>query len=166
MSIEMDSPHRYVVGFLFSEDYKKLALIRKTHPEWQAGLLNGPGGKVEPLEHASKAMEREFLEETGVLKPDCSWELFCTISGNDGKYHGSVGHKNGEAFTVYFFYATGRVYELESKTEEKVEIIDVCDLVLEKTVSGLQWLIPMALCMNLTPCETYHITESYAESCR
>ena len=49
----------------------------------------------------------------------------------------------------------------ENKTEEKIEIIGVCDLVLERTVSNLQWLIPMALSMNLSPCETYQITESY-----
>jgi 8-oxo-dGTP pyrophosphatase MutT (NUDIX family) len=161
MSIKMDSPHRYVVGFLFSEDRKKLALIRKTHPEWQAGLLNGPDGKVEPQEHVTRAMEREFLEETGYLKPDCSWELFCVLSGNNIHYKGEPGHEVGDDFEVYFFYATGDVRQLESKTEEKIEVIDVCDLGLERTVSNLHWLIPMALSMNLSPCEIYRIAESY-----
>jgi 8-oxo-dGTP pyrophosphatase MutT (NUDIX family) len=163
----MVSPHRYVVGFLFSEDYKKLALIRKTHPTWQAGLLNGPGGKVEPLEHVRRAMEREFLEETGFLKPDCSWELFCTLSGNNIHYKGEPGSETGDGFEVYFFYATGELQKLESKTEEKLEIIDVCDIGLERTVSNLRWLIPMALSMSLSSCEVYNISESYtAESCQ
>ncbi len=37
---------RWVVGFLFNTK-GEIALISKTHPEWQAGKLNGVGGAVE-----------------------------------------------------------------------------------------------------------------------
>ena len=37
----------YVCGFLFSPDRKKVLLIRKRRPAWQAGKLNGVGGKVD-----------------------------------------------------------------------------------------------------------------------
>ena len=38
---------KYVLGFIFNKDKTKIALIRKDRPEWQKGLLNAVGGKVE-----------------------------------------------------------------------------------------------------------------------
>ena len=55
----------YVVGFMFSEE------ILKNKPDWQAGRLNGVGGKVEPNEYPDQAMVREFEEETGVRTSLC-----------------------------------------------------------------------------------------------
>ncbi len=40
----------YVLGFAFDEDYEWVALIKKNRPQWQAGKLNGVGGKIEPNE--------------------------------------------------------------------------------------------------------------------
>lgn len=37
----------YVCGFMCSYDLTRFLLIRKTHPEWQKGKLNGIGGKIE-----------------------------------------------------------------------------------------------------------------------
>lgn len=37
---------KYVLGFMFSADKKHVLLILKNHPEWQAGSLNGVGGKI------------------------------------------------------------------------------------------------------------------------
>ncbi len=157
----MSNVKSYVVGFLFSEDRRKLALIRKTHPQWQAGLLNGIGGKVEENENVYGAMAREFEEEAGVKRHQCSWELFCTISGDDGKYPGSAGSISGDPFIVYFFYAVGDVSKLKSMTDEKVTVIYVDTMYKEDVVSNLKWLIPMALSMNQTPTESYNIRESY-----
>jgi 8-oxo-dGTP diphosphatase len=149
----------YVVGFLFSEDRKQVALIRKTHPDWQAGKLNGPGGKVEPNENQFQCMHREFLEETG--GDVRNWSLFAWIDGTNGNYAGEPGSSSNEPFTVYFFRSFGDLSGLESKTEEKLEIIDVSDLTLERTVSNCQWLIPMALTMHLTPVQAYGVNERY-----
>ncbi len=57
----------YVLGFMFSPDEKKVLLIWKNRPSWQAGKLNGIGGKVNPGETPLEAMEREFIEETGFV---------------------------------------------------------------------------------------------------
>ena len=57
----------YVVGFLFSDDRKKVVLIEKTHPGWQKGKWNGIGGHIEEGELPKDAMQREFNEEAGVL---------------------------------------------------------------------------------------------------
>lgn len=59
------SQTKYVVGFMFSEDSSKVALIRKNRPEWQKGLLNGIGGHCESSDKNNQdTMIREFEEET------------------------------------------------------------------------------------------------------
>lgn len=57
----------YVLGFMFNEDESKVLLIMKNRPAWQAGKLNGVGGKIEAGETPIQAMEREFAEETGFV---------------------------------------------------------------------------------------------------
>ncbi|PIE78988.1 MAG: hypothetical protein CSA15_05000, partial [Candidatus Delongbacteria bacterium] len=56
----------YVNGFMYSEDEKKIVLIKKNTPEWQRGLFNGIGGSIEAGESPEEAIVREFEEETGV----------------------------------------------------------------------------------------------------
>jgi 8-oxo-dGTP diphosphatase len=69
----------FVVGFLFSRCEQRVVLIEKNRPEWQAGLLNGPGGKIEPGETTLEAIRREFREEAGLDIP--GWEHFCERRG-------------------------------------------------------------------------------------
>ncbi len=156
---------RYVVGFLFSEDRNKVVLIRKTHPEWQAGKLNGPGGKVEESDETPRmAMSREFNEEVGVKIPWFSWSLFCSIQGTNGHYAGEPGHQEDEKFQVDFFYCFGdnlSNLNIETDREEKIEIIEVSDLSNQLTVSNCQWLVPMALTMADTPVSNYLVSERY-----
>jgi len=55
----------YVVGFAIDE-HQRVLLIRKKRPDYQAGKLNGVGGKIEWGETPTGAMRREFLEETTI----------------------------------------------------------------------------------------------------
>jgi len=55
----------YVLGFAFDNE-RRVALIKKKRPEWQAGRWNGIGGSIELHETAYEAMIREFYEETGL----------------------------------------------------------------------------------------------------
>lgn len=75
----------YCLGFLFSAapEYSRVVLIRKTKPDWQAGKLNGVGGKVEKGETALEAMRREFLEECGVKKEN--WIPFALLDYPDAR---------------------------------------------------------------------------------
>lgn len=79
----------YVAGLLFTPDRKWVALVRKNKPAWQVGLWNAIGGKIEPGEHPQQAMDREFLEEAGVIGID--WQPTAVLTGDD--------------FVVHFFHA-------------------------------------------------------------
>ncbi len=122
----------YVNGFMYSEDEKKIVLIKKNTPEWQRGLFNGIGGSIEAGESPEEAIVREFEEETGVKTDEDEWKLFAIIS-KESKYK------------VYFFVAfTDKV--LTAKTIEKEEVI-ICDMdnLPNKMIPNLNWLIPMSL---------------------
>ncbi len=73
----------YSVGFLFSNDLSKVALIRKIKPAWQKGKLNGVGGHVEDNENFRMCMQREFFEEAGILTVEDSWKLIAELNGPD-----------------------------------------------------------------------------------
>lgn len=128
----------YVCGFCFDPAGKQIVLIKKNRPEWQKGLLNGVGGKVEEGEQHREAIQREFLEETGVKIEN--WELFCVYQGKD--------------YVVHFFKTFSLEYDkIESKTDEHVSVYeidflnssDVLRWTKNKTIDNLKWLIPLAL---------------------
>ncbi|MCL6417664.1 NUDIX domain-containing protein [Aestuariirhabdus sp. Z084] len=89
---------QYVTGFLFSQDSRQVVLINKINPEWQRGLFNGVGGKIEAGEESAAAMVREFAEETGVIIPETEWIRYAHIH-RPGHYdldlyfaHSDLGH--------------------------------------------------------------------------
>lgn len=124
------APVPYVLGFLFSDDGTHVVLIRKNKPQWQAGLLNGVGGKVEVGETPHDAMIREFGEETGVVTR--AWIPFCKMSG--------------DWFSVDCFKAfdTEALVKAKTKTSEKVEVLPCGELGERDCVSNLHWLIGLA----------------------
>jgi 8-oxo-dGTP pyrophosphatase MutT (NUDIX family) len=121
----------FVDGFMFDPLLSRVVLIRKIRPEWQAGLLNAVGGKVEPNETAPDAMAREFREETGVT--DLQWRQFLDLKlkRDDGN--------------LYCFYAIGNVDKASTRIDEEVGVYNVHD-VMDRcdTLPNLRWLIQMA----------------------
>jgi 8-oxo-dGTP diphosphatase len=121
---------QYVCGFLFSRDREQVVLIRKNRPAWQAGKLNGVGGKVEAGETLHQAMSREFREEaTMILAPE-AWQHVITLTGKDWQGH--------------FFRAFGDVDRVQAATDEPLEIHPTCQLP-QDTIPNLQWTIPLLL---------------------
>lgn len=131
----MASVQEYVCGFLFDPERTRVLLIRKRRPAWQAGKLNGVGGKIEPGETAIDAMRREFTEETGLRVSD--WQHVVTLRGADdfGSGHGWAGH---------FFRAFGDLGSALSVTDEQLEIHPAQPLP-EDTIPNLLWIIPLLL---------------------
>jgi 8-oxo-dGTP diphosphatase len=125
----------YVCGFLFSPDRSRVLLIRKNRPAWQAGKLNGVGGKIEAGETPIHAMIREFREEAQLRIE--SWQEVIVLSGHEdaGKTSDWQGH---------FFRAFGPIDEAVAATDEALEIHPVNPLPRD-TIPNLQWIIPMLL---------------------
>lgn len=135
----------YVCGFLFDEkDNKKVVLIRKNRPDWQKGLLNGVGGKVEPNETIPEAMSREFEEETGVKIPAEKWIRFCNLEGRKNEYN------ENDTWTVWFYYTIGDISEVKTMTDEQVLIYHLSLLEPDyNCVPNLSWIIPLAQAKNI-----------------
>lgn len=156
----------YVLGFLFKypagHPNNEVVLIKKNKPEWQAGLLNGVGGKVEDsdinvtIEHGVNslvnlhlplkiAIKREFKEETGVESQD--WLEF--------------GRIEGKGYNVYLFKNFNEEYfnAAQSMEEEKIEKWPLNDLPGQKYVSNLLWLIHAALDSNQN--KPFYLTANY-----
>lgn len=122
---------RYVCGFLFVDD--QVALIEKIKPDWQKGLLNGIGGKIEHGETSIQAMVREFQEEAALQTSPEDWTHFCTLK-ND-----IVG------YNIEFFFARSHTKEgIRPLTQEKVQWCDSYGLP-DTVIHNLRWLIPLAL---------------------
>lgn len=133
--LKKDQENKYVVGFAFNDAKDELLLIRKKRPKWQAGLLNGIGGKIKEGESRKDAMKREFLEETGIFTWKFEWEEFFTLSDEEGEIHFFTESLADQAF-----------YRFESTTDETVVKVPIKNFEGRKdTVPNLTWLVPMAL---------------------
>lgn len=121
---------RYVAGFLFSEDFERVALIKKNRPDWQKGKLNGIGGHIEEPESPIEAMTREFLEETGAT--ELEWIKFALLYEVD-------------VFDLHFFCGVGDLTKVKTKTDEEIEIIRVDELKEYDTIENLSWLVDLAI---------------------
>lgn len=134
---------------MFSPNRRSVALIEKKYPAWQAGRLNGIGGKFESGETTYDAIAREFWEEAGVETNADDWEKFVILEGPD--------------FVVHFFRAFSRkVYDISSMTAEVVGVHEVDPLPYFVT-PNLRWLIPLALHENLVL--PVHVQETTDEAC-
>jgi 8-oxo-dGTP diphosphatase len=121
----------YVLGFMFSLDRERVALIRKNKPDWQKGKLNGIGGKVELNESKYVAMTREFAEECGYHGTAGSWLYYCRMEGKD--------------WAVHCFASYGEPEKCRTMESEPVEVVSVRELDLYPTVENLTWLIRLAV---------------------
>ena len=123
-----------VVGLCFDNDGKRVALIKKTKPDWMRGKLNGIGGKVEPWEKVDDAMAREFEEETGVHTIPPWWQRFAYgVNEYGGVYY-------------YRLFNSQLLEGVRTTTEEEVGIYPVNILSQsDALLKSLTWQIPLAL---------------------
>lgn len=124
----------YCVGFLFSQQLDRVLLIEKRKPAWQAGRLNGIGGKVEPGEEPLIAMAREFAEETGCAYMPEIWQHYCRL-----------GYPDGDV-VVEFFRAFHTAVLLDARSIEAEQLQRAVPWLLPvHVIPNLRWLIPLAL---------------------
>lgn len=120
---------KYVLGFAFNPSGAAV-LIRKDHPPWQAGKLNGVGGKVNPDEEPIDAMVREFREEAGVATGTQDWWFFARMVGHDWDC---------------YCYAAVDIAGAKTMTAEPIELHAASMIPLRQDlVENLKWLVPLA----------------------
>lgn len=95
----------YVLGFVFDSTCEHVWLIKKNRPAWQAGFLNGIGGKVEQYESLYQAMRRECMEEAG-------------LETSHWIYLGDITFPDAEI--AVFYTVVKEDIELESREDEQV----------------------------------------------
>lgn len=132
----------YVLGFAFDINNQNVLLIKKNRPEWQAGLLNGVGGKVEGDESSLEALVREFKEETDIDTIQSDWQLVTTMTESG-------------VFSVKVYKTTIKdIYEYKSITDEKVWVYPLKAILklssVYPQVSNLKWLLHMCFDADLT----------------
>ena len=119
----------YVLGFMFSEDYKDVVLILKNRPEDQVGKWNGVGGKVELMESPYEAMVREFEEEAGLHF--------------EGWYYFAILYSKHETIVCYHA-STDEILKVYSAEDQTVAVIPI-DQLPNSIMLNAKWLIPMAI---------------------
>lgn len=137
----------YVCGFLFSADRERVLLIRKRRPVWQAGRLNGVGGKVEPGETPGEAMEREFWEEAGMR--GIEWQECVMLEG-------SPTEADPAGWRGHFFRGIGDVDSAKATTDEELEIHAVQALPAA-VIPNLKWMIPLMLDDEVSHSRMYRV---------
>lgn len=105
--------------------------MEKMRPNWQKNHLNGIGGKIEKEESPHQAMERECMEETGVV---LEWHCKGVMRGING---------DGKEFECHIFYAySDTIYEYKQIEDEPLGIYLTSDLKEKKLIRNLSYLIP------------------------
>jgi 8-oxo-dGTP diphosphatase len=131
----------YVCGFLFSPDKSRVLLIRKRRPTWQAGLLNGVGGKIEPSDPCPlHAMTREFREEASLTITD--WQHCLTLTA--------------PTWAGHFFRSFAPLDAAHPLTDELLETHPTSRLPKD-TIPNLHWIIPLLLDDDPLTHRTYSI---------
>jgi 8-oxo-dGTP diphosphatase len=122
----MGKYYKAVIGFLFDGSGNVL-LIKKNHPAWQNGRLNGIGGKIEKGETPLQAMVREFKEEAGAAVT--SWRQFCVMTG--------------DSYRLYLFTSKEKTH-INPGTDEGEIAWYPCDKLPDNLLPNMRFLIPMA----------------------
>ena len=123
---------KYSVCFIFTPDFEKVLLIHKLKPEWQKGLINGIGGKLEENETMLTCSSREVKEETDLIIEEEQWVYIANLTSN--------------IFFTEVFAATyhGDISDAKTMETEQIEWFATKHLP-ENMMNNLYWLIPLAI---------------------
>ena len=129
-----------VLGFMFTPDLKKVALCLKDKPLWQAGKMNGVGGKLEKNETRARCMEREAFEETGVMIPADKWSSLGVICSQENT-------EKPNDVDVVWIYAVAAEEVQNVKPQDGEPPVSLCNPrdLPKNILPNLRWMIPGVL---------------------
>jgi 8-oxo-dGTP pyrophosphatase MutT (NUDIX family) len=133
---------RYSAVIVFDASLKRVVLIHKQKPDWQAGKANVPGGKVDEGDYAQWYIQspgfnwntlptsfvldahracaaRELREETGLDITATALQLFCKLR---------VKTPEGDAAECCFYAVCGDVDLAQTMEAERVFVEDCCEV--------------------------------------
>ncbi|GAB4572422.1 MAG: 8-oxo-dGTP diphosphatase [Anaerolineae bacterium] len=122
----------YTLGFIFDASRQHVLLIHKNRPAWQAGKINGVGGKLEPGESPLEGVQREVYEETGLRLPAGAWTPTAVLAGEGWQVHVLAATLNGSGEAA------------RTRTDEAIGWYPVSALPAQ-VISNLRWLVPLCL---------------------
>ncbi|MFC1960431.1 NUDIX domain-containing protein, partial [Chloroflexota bacterium] len=130
----------YTLGFVFDTALEQVLLIHKKRPAWQAGQINGVGGKLEVGETPVQGVLREVWEESDLSISADRWTHTADMEAADWLVH------------VFAAVYGGPRTDARAKTDEVLTWVPV-DALPADVISNLTWLIPLCLdCLrNGTP---------------
>lgn len=168
--MEAKQKRLYVVGLCFDLTLTEVLLLKKTHPEWQNGKWNGPGGLIQENETPHQAVSREFLEETGILIKPEEWTMAISYEGMDNP---------DEEYSIYYLKAllSNKVRPLfPPPTDELPKWLMIESLMVDNywpnkciphdciLIPNLKWIIPAAL--DLQALEIHVYEKRWVENCK
>ncbi len=138
----------YTLGFMFSKEGDKVLLIQKDRPKWQAGKLNGIGGKIDHFLDSESDLRttqvREFHEETTIGTAIEEWELFAIITGTETE--DKTGTEVGSTYNIYCYRCfSDKMFEAAQIESEIPTIISSFRTHEWNCLTNVNWLVPMAL---------------------
>ncbi len=124
----------YVLGLIFNSDKSQILLINKKRPDWQLGMWNCIGGKIDETDDTPlAAMDRECLEETGIKLVRVENFNHCITLVCPGG-------------TLYVYASTIILNHIPFKQIEDEELrIFPVDCLPKKLMHNLRWIIPFCL---------------------
>lgn len=135
----------YVVGLIFDNYTDDVLYLEKLKPEWQAGKLNGIGGKIEPNETPLEAMVREYQEEV-VTPTGIDLEL---LKCHDGQIWDMFLEWDYGQGIVYFFraYTNKSLNILENMKNDVGEEFMIRNMfkTYDGFINNLLWIVPCAM---------------------
>ncbi len=122
----------FTLGFVFNSTLSQVLLIHKHRPAWQAGRVNGVGGKLEPGETPLEGIRREVREESALDIPAGDWLPVAEMRADGWRVHVFAARYSGDPAAA------------RSQTDEPVRWVPVGALPPD-VISNLTWLIPLCL---------------------
>jgi 8-oxo-dGTP diphosphatase len=119
----------YVLALLYSADLRRVVLMRRTKPAWQAGRVNALGGRIMDGETAAAAARREVREESGVDAAD--WTEVLVWEDAEYELHVMRAVSDG-------------AHDARTMEDQEVFLADVQALP-DNVIDNLRWLVPLAL---------------------